>query len=51
MKLNPDWTKKQKQWFRSAQLEADEKMKKTDKKSWKKMKTKQLEDAIKELDN
>ena len=51
MKYNHDWLQKQKAWFRSARYEADEKLKKSDKKSWKKMKTKRLEDQIKELDN
>ena len=57
MKYNPDgdWKQKQKQkqkqWFRSARYEADEKLKGSDQKLWKEMKTKRLEDQIKDLNN
>ena len=53
MKYNPngDWSGKKKAWFRSAQYEADTKMKNSDPRKWKKMKTKRLEDQIKALDN
>ena len=53
MKYNPDgiWSGKKKAWFRSAQYEADKKMKDSDPRAWKKMKTKRLQDQIKELDS